>query len=546
MRNLDAFSLSGHIVDVAACRIFAGTLHIKNGKIARITKGGSGSGRFLIPGLIDAHVHIESSMLTPSEFARLAVVHGTIGAVSDPHEIANVLGVKGVEYMIANARRVPFKFWFGAPSCVPATNFETSGAKITSEDIEALLKNPSIRYLAEMMNFPGVLAQDEEVLKKLRHAKNAGRVIDGHAPGLLGEDLKKYASEGISTDHECSSIEEASEKISLGMKILIREGSAARNFDALIPLMSTHSTMLMFCSDDKHPDDLVDGHINLLVKKAIALGYDTIDVLRSATLIPKLHYGLNNGLLQQGDPADLVVVDNLIEFNVLETYIEGMKVAEGGKTLVKSVEEDAPNHFDCEPVVPDQLKVTARQGKLRAIQVIEGQLFTKSIVVAPRLENGFAVADTHRDILKLVALNRYKPAPPALAFIRGFGLKRGALATTVAHDSHNILAVGTNDYDISRAINLLIESRGGIVAVDGSRHWLLPLPVAGIMTQNNGYQTAQWYQSIDRAAKDFGTTLQAPFMTLSFMALLVIPELKLSDRGLFDATSFSLAPLFQD
>jgi len=546
MSTRKTFSISGKIVDVAGCRIFEGTLHIKDGKIARITEGGTKSDVFLIPGLIDSHIHIESSMLTPVEFARLAVVHGTVGAVSDPHEIANVLGVKGVEFMIANARHVPFKFWFGAPSCVPATGFETSGAKITPDDIKELLKNPEIRYLAEMMNFPGVLARDEEVIQKIRHAKNADRVIDGHAPGLQGDDLKRYVSEGITTDHECSTIGEAEEKLALGMKILIREGSAARDFDTLIPLMASNSSSLMFCSDDKHPDDLVDGHINLLVKKAIALGYDIFDVLRSATLIPKLHYGINNGLLQQGDPADLVVVDNLKDFNVLETYIEGVKVADRGKTLLESVKEDAPNRFHSGQVATGMLKVKSRPGNMRVIQVVEGQLFTKSIEVAPRVEHGFVEADTGNDILKLVALNRYEPAPPALAFIKGFGLKSGALATTVAHDSHNILAVGTNDNDIIRAINLLIESHGGIVAVEGSRHWLLPLPVAGIMTQNDGYQTAKWYKLVDLAAKNLGTTLQAPFMTLSFMALLVIPELKLSDRGLFDVKSFSLIPLFSE
>ncbi|HSV88556.1 MAG TPA: adenine deaminase C-terminal domain-containing protein, partial [Bacteroidales bacterium] len=407
-----------------------------------------------------------------------------------------------------------------------------------------LINRPEIHYLAEMMNFPGVLARDEEIMQKIQHSKNAGKPIDGHAPGLTGQALKHYASAGITTDHECCTIEEAKEKIDQGMKILIREGSAARNFDSLIPLMATNPTSLMFCSDDKHSDDLVIGHINLLVKKAIGLGYEIFDVLRSATLIPKIHYGLNNGLLQRGDPADIVVVDNLQDFNVRETYIDGVKVAVQGKTLLESVKDDAPNRFYCKPVESSQLKVKAQEGKIRVIEVVEGQLFTKATVAAPTLENGMVMPDTARDILKLVALNRYGESKPAVAFIKGFGLKDGALATTVAHDSHNILAVGTNDDDITTAINLLIENNGGIVTVNDHQQWLLPLPVAGIMTQNDGYHSAEMYKSVEMAAKRLGTSLKAPFMTLSFMALLVIPELKLSDLGLFDVSSFSLVPLF--
>ncbi len=545
MAKQTSFSLSGQIVDVVNRKIIPGKVFVRDGKISAVVEDPMAKGPWIMPGLIDAHVHIESSMLIPSEFARLAVVHGTVGSISDPHEIANVLGLEGIEFMIRNGKKSPFRFYFGAPSCVPATTFESSGAAIGTKDIGSLLQMEEIRYLAEMMNFPGVIHGDKEVTKKIDLAKKYGRVIDGHAPGLTGPELKNYAAAGITTDHECFTKEEALEKIALGMKILIREGSAAKNFDALIGLMANHPESLMLCSDDKHPDDLIKGHINQLVKKALKQGYDLFDVLRSATLNPKVHYGLSNGLLQPGDPADMMVVDNPGDFNVLQTFIEGELAAENGKSFLHAVKEDTPNRFFCKPVSPAQLHVPARSDKIKVIQALDGQLITKTKILSAKTEGEALVSEPERDILKLVALNRYNAgSKPSVAFLNGFGLKKGAIASTVAHDSHNILAVGTNDRDLSRAINLLVENRGGIALANGDKENILPLPVAGIMTHEDGYKTAMLYQKLDKEAKALGSPLAAPFMTLSFMALLVIPELKLSDKGLFDAKSFELTSLY--
>jgi adenine deaminase len=541
--------ITGQIVDVVGKRIYPGTIHIENGIIKDIEAFSGNNPEalpYLIPGFIDAHVHIESSMLTPSEFARLAVVHGTIGTVSDPHEIANVLGMDGVHYMIENGKKVPLKFFFGAPSCVPATPFESSGAVITPEDIRALLQLDDIRYLSEMMNFPGVIYDDEGVMQKIRYARDAGKVIDGHIPGIVGNDLQKYVHAGISTDHECFTMEEALEKISLGMKVLIREGSAAKNFDELIPLIVSHPDQIMLCSDDKHPNDLINGHMNLLVKRALNLGYDLFSILRSITLNPRQHYGLNTGLLQPGDAADFLIIDKLTDFNILKTYIDGNLVAQNGQALFTTTMEQAPNKFFCSPVHTEQLRVKAVGKKIRVIHALDGQLITKQGCLDATINEGFAVSDPQRDILKLVAMNRYQESEPAVAFIHGFGLKKGAIASTVAHDSHNIIAVGADDADIVNAINLLIKNKGGIAIASDEDQVILPLPVAGIMTNANGHETARLYDEIEAKAKTLGSNLKSPFMTLSFMALLVIPELKLSDKGLFDGNTFSFTPLFCD
>jgi len=541
-----AFSIEGNIVDVVGRRIYQGTIRVVNGRIAQIDESSGVSQNFILPGFIDAHVHIESSMLVPSEFARLAVVHGTIGTVSDPHEIANVLGMEGIDFMLDNAGHTPFKFMFGAPSCVPATCFETAGANLTPELVNELLKRKEIGYLAEMMNYPGVVEENPMVMKMIAFAQKAGKPVDGHAPGLSGSHLKKYVSAGISTDHECSTIEEALEKIALGMKILIREGSAARNAEALLPLLATHPSALMFCSDDMHPDQLVKGHINLVAANALRKGYDLFDVLRCATLNPKMHYGLDNGLLQPGDPADFIVVDDLENLKVQKTYIDGNMVACNGKTLLQTEKCTEPNRFNARTISPDQLKTSAQGSKIRVIQVIDGEIYTKSYTVKPLFENSNVVGDTANDILKLVSLNRYNNALPAVGFVKGFGLKEGAIASTVAHDSHNIIAVGTNDDYISRAINLLVKHQGGIVAVAREGVKILPLPVAGLMSSADGYLVAAAYQETDSFAKQMGCTLKAPFMTLSFMSLLVIPELKISDKGLFDGQIFQPVSLFID
>ena len=498
-----------------------------------------------MPGLIDAHIHVESSMLVPSEFARLAVVHGTVGSVSDPHEIANVLGIPGVEFMIKNGKTVPFKFNFGAPSCVPATAFETSGANLGVEEISRLLEMNEIKYLSEMMNFPGVLYNDPEVLAKLALARDHGKPVDGHAPGVTGEQVEKYVGAGISTDHECFTIEEAYEKIGLGMKILIREGSAAKNFETLCPLIDEYPDSVMLCSDDKHPDDLAEGHINAEVKRAIGKGLNIMNVLRSCTVNPVRHYNLDIGLLQTGDPADFIIVDDLADFNVLETYIDGLLVARNGKTLIDSADVQPVNNFNISPIRPEDMKVPAEPGRIRVINVLEGQLITQSTLEEPKIENGFVVQDVSRDILKLVVVNRYRESPPVAGFIRNFKLKAGAIASCVAHDSHNIVAVGADDESITEAINLVINSKGGISLVSEREHVVLPLPVAGIMSADDGHKVAGLYRQMDEKVKLMGTTLAAPYMTLSFMALLVIPELKISDRGIFDGNTFKFTSLFQ-
>ena len=542
----NSFTISGQVVDVVAGKIYPGRVEVKNGKIVSVTPSDTVDQQFILPGLIDAHVHIESSMLVPAEFARLAVVHGTTATVSDPHEIANVLGMAGVDFMISNGNLSPFKFHFGAPSCVPATGFESSGEVINAEQTGRLLKRDDIWYLSEMMNFPGVIFGDEEVHKKLAFAKQYNKPVDGHAPGLDSENIKKYAAAGITTDHECTNIAEAIDKINSGMHILIREGSAARNFDALVSLLGTYPEKVMFCSDDKHPDDLVSGHINLLIKRAISAGFDPMAVIRACTLNPVVHYKLCCGLLQPGDAADMVVVDNITGFNIQKTYINGVLVAERGKSLLPSHKYEAPNRFLAPQIITSDLEVKGSKGKLKVIHAFDGDLFTEKLLADPKLLDGNIVSDTKNDILKITVINRYNLSKPAVAFISGFGLQQGAMASTVAHDSHNIICIGTNDVDMVSVINSLVANKGGIAVTDGQALDVMPLPVAGLMSDTDGYHVAEMYEYINKRALALGGPLKAPFMTLSFMALLVIPELKLSDRGLFDGIKFSFTDLFED
>ncbi len=536
--------LSGNIVNIVEQRIFQGKITIENKKITKISEEAVDETHFILPGLIDAHIHIESSMLSPAEFARIAVTHGTVATVSDPHEIANILGVEGVNYMIKNGEKVPFKFFFGAPSCVPATGFESSGANLGVKETEELLGRPEIKYLSEMMNFPGVIYEDQEVISKLSIAKKYGKPIDGHAPGLRGDDIKKYVEAGISTDHECFDINEAVEKIKLGMKVLIREGSAAKNFDTLIPLILDYPHEIMFCSDDKHPNDLLKGHINLLIKRAISLGYGPMLVLRSCILNPIKHYNLEVGLLQENDTADMLIVDNLIDFNVLQTYVDGEIVAENGISFIKKIKDDSPNQFKAKPIHTKDIEMSQQHGNIKVIEAIEGQLITNKLELAPLISNNKIVSDIKRDILKMVVLNRYVESKPSVGFIKNFGFKSGAIASTVAHDSHNIIAVGVDDSEIVKAINLLIKNKGGIALINGNSEFILPLPVAGIMSNDDGFKVAEAYDLLEKEAKNLGSSFKAPFMTLSFMALLVIPELKLSDKGLFDGNKFEFTSLF--
>lgn len=546
MTNQRSFEISGNIVDLINERVFPGLVTVKDGKISSISEMKNVDNQFILPGLIDAHIHIESSMLIPSEFARLAVVHGTVATVSDPHEIANVLGIDGIRYMISNGKKVPFHFYFGASSCVPATIFETSGASLGVAEIEELLKMPEIKYMSEMMNFPGVLFEDKEVMEKIAIAKKYNKPVDGHAPGVKGDDARKYIQAGITTDHECFTIEEALDKIKWGMKIQIREGSAAKNFDDLIGLLETHPEMVLFCSDDKHPNDLVHGHINQLVKRAVARGFDPMLVLKSCIINPVNHYKLDVGLLRQGDDADFIIVDNLSDFNVLNTFIGGIKVADNGKCLIPSVKEAEPNNFHALTISIEDIFVPAKSGEIGVIRAFDGQLITEKYLASAKISDGNIISDTENDILKMVVLNRYQKAKPAVCFINNFGFKRGAIASTVAHDSHNIIAVGTSDKEIIEAINLLIDAKGGVSLVDGPEKNILPLPVAGLMSANDGFEVAGAYDKMDKLAKGLGSGLGAPYMTLSFMALLVIPALKLSDKGLFDGTKFEFTTLFKN
>lgn len=540
---MEEFTCSGRVVDLIERRIFPGTVHVGNGKIISIVEDPEPkTSAYILPGFIDAHIHIESSMLVPSEFARLASVHGTVATVSDPHEIGNVLGVEGIRYMIRNGKQVPFHFYFGASSCVPATAYETAGAVISVDEINTLFQVDGLKYLSEMMNFPGVLAHDPGVLKKIEIARALGKPIDGHAPGLRGSQAAQYIAEGISTDHECVTLEEALEKIALGMHILIREGSAAKNYEALHPLIALAPDRVMFCSDDKHPHELVEGHINLLVKRS-AKRYEVMDVLCAASLNPVRHYGLDVGLLRPNDSADFIIVNNLQDFDLFETYVKGHMVARHGKTTIPHLEASTPNHFNTSYKRPEEFAVSATSDQIRVIQAMEGQLITRGVILPAKIVHNLYVPDLERDILKLTVVNRYREAKPAVAFIQNFGLKRGALASCIAHDSHNIIAVGCSDEEICAAVNLLIEHRGGISVVDGMNRHILPLPVAGIMSNGDGFAVAKLYEEIDARAKQLGTTLSAPFMTLSFMALLVIPELKLSDQGLFDVGQFAFVGL---
>jgi adenine deaminase len=554
MDDKGSFKVAGNIVNILTKEIFWGEVEVENGKIKTIQtidQRPSANQPFILPGFIDSHVHIESSMLVPSEFAKLAVVHGTVATVSDPHEIANVCGLEGVEFMIENGKTVPFKFNFGAPSCVPATIFETAGAELNAEAVKKLLEREEVKYLSEMMNFPGVLHGDVEVLAKIKAAHDLGKPVDGHAPGLRGEDAKRYIGAGISTDHECFTKEEAIDKLSFGMKIIIREGSAAKNFEALVDLIDEFPDMILLCSDDKHPDSLVDGHINQLCARAIAKGKNVFNVLKAACVNPVLHYKLDVGLLQTGDAADFIVVDDLKNFNVQQTYINGELAAEKGKSFIKPQISTIINHFNCtEKSITDFEFHLNKFGhndaenieQVYVIEALDGQLITNKIIEplsSFKVEEDILLANAEKDFLYMVVVNRYHNAPVAKCFIKNFGFKKGAIASSVAHDSHNIIAVGVDAASICKAVNMVIKAKGGVSAV-ADKELIVELPVAGLMSNEDGYKVAAAYSAVDAMAKGMGSTLAAPFMTLSFMALLVIPHLKLSDMGLFDGDRFQI------
>ncbi len=545
MLKMNNLKIGGKIVDVVNKKITRGDLFVENGRVVSIIPNDNVPDQYVMPGFIDAHVHIESSMLLPTQFARVAVRHGTIAAVSDPHEIANVCGIQGVLFMIENGNKTPFHFYFGAPSCVPATPFDNAGSVIDDKDVAGLLERDDIYFLSEMMNFPGAVRGDSQILNKIKEAIKLGKKIDGHAPGLSGADLKKYIKRGISTDHECIIYSEAVEKIKAGMKILIREGSAARNMKELLPLLREFPDKIMFCTDDSHPDTLIKRHINFIVKEALSQGYDLFDVLRAASFNTIEHYGLNVGLLRVEDKADFIVVDSLDKMNVITTYINGEIVFENSLVQMPDVKPaEIPNNFNARNVSVDDLKVEGKGNLIRVIELIDGELYTKALICEAKIENGLLVSDLSKDIIKLVVLNRYKPQKPQIAFVKGFGLSYGAMAGSIAHDSHNILAVGVHDDDIVSAVNNVIESKGGLAIHYKNTSMKLPLPVAGIMSLENAEAVAEKFGNLEITAKKMGSTLQSPFMALSFLSLLVIPELKLGDKGLFDVNKFEFVELF--
>ncbi len=538
------FTLSGNVVDIINRKIFKGEISFKGGIIESISEKELVPDIYIIPAFVDAHVHIESSMLTPSEFARLAMNHGVIASVSDPHEIANVMGIDGVRYMMEQAEGCPFRFYFGAPSCVPATKLESSGAEISTQDIEYLMGLEEIHYLSEMMNYPGVIKGDGEVLAKIASARKHGKPVDGHAPGLTGYDLGRYIQAGISTDHETTMYSEGKEKLQGGMKLLIREGSAAKNLEELGPLVGEFPDACMLCSDDKHPDDLLRGYINTMVKALLLKGFNLFEVLRCASFNAAQHYKIDMGFLQPGDRADFIVLDNLSDFNILSVFIEGRVVCVKGECMIDGQGVDIVNKFNAVKRSPDDFVIKAEKGLIRVIEVYDGQIITGQSIKEAKIVDGRVVSDTDRDILKIVVVNRYIDAPAALGFVKNFGLKRGAIASSVAHDSHNLVAVGVEDLDIAKAINQVIIHKGGLALCDGDWVDILPLPIAGLMSNKGGAYTAEAYSRLDRGAKQLGSTLTAPFMTLSFMSLLVIPELKIGDKGLFNGLSFDYVPLY--
>jgi adenine deaminase len=549
MKNNKMKKFTGKIYDIVNRRIIHGSIFIENGYIVSIEEHEIDSdANIILPGFIDSHVHVESSMLIPSEFSKLVIPNGTVAIVSDPHEIANVLGKDGVKFMIENAKQTPLKTFFCAPSCVPATNFETSGANLYAEDIDDILNKLEVKILGEMMNYPGVIFEDENVIEKLNVAKKYKAIIDGHIPGVSGENLEKYVKSGISTDHECFTYEEALEKIKLGMKILIREGSAAKNLEELFPLISNFNTMCMLCTDDSHPDDIIKyGHINNIIKKVLKQGINIFDLLRVASLNPIKHYNLPVGLLQVKDPADFVIINNLEDFHIKETIINGETVYSGGRILFETIKENPVNNFRAKKISINDLYVKDENRNIKVIEIIDKELITRSFSYKLNSENTNLISDVKKDILKIVVYNRYKEtSKPTIGFIHGIGIKYGAVASSIAHDSHNIIAVGTSDEDIVNAINDIVDNKGGLSFVEGKNHYTIPLEFAGLMTQENPSKLAEMYEVLNSRIKAAGSTLTAPFMTLSFMALLVIPELKIGDKGLFDVSTFQFTSLYEE
>lgn len=547
---------SGHIVDIPAKRIFDGDVFISDGRIAAIKPAEvETDAPYIMPGFIDSHVHIESTLLLPENYARIAVHQGSVASVCDPHEIANVLGVPGVEFMVENGRKVRYHFLFGIPACVPCTVKETNGATIDSKDVETLMHRPEFYGLAEMMNFVGLQYNDPEVLAKMESARRAGKVIDGHGPGIGGSLAKLMVDSGISCDHEVDRLDLARERIGLGMKIQIREGSAACNFDELVPLLKDENSegLTMFCTDDKYPDEFYHGYINELAARAVKAGCDLWRVLETACMTPVKHFNTGTGLLQEGDPANFILVRDLKDFRVKETVIDGYSVFRNNHCTDEmtidpaSPDSKVPNVFKAQEISADDIRIEMRGKKFKLMKATEGSLFTKAELIEPKVENGLVQSDPEHDILKFLVYNRYQEkARVAVSLLSGFGIKNGAIASTIAHDSHNITALGSNDKDIVTAVNALVSSKGGLCVVKNGKAEVLELPVAGLMSTRPAREVGPQHTRLKQLAHEIGCPFNAPFMTLSFMALPAIPELKLTDKGLFDIATFDFTSRFTE
>lgn len=552
----DILLTNARIINVFSQKIVSGNIAVANGYIT-----GFGScpakkvvdigGCFVAPGFIDGHVHIESSMVCITEFARAVVPHGTTTVVADPHEIANVLGVQGIDYMLKSSDHQPMNVYLALPSCVPATDMETSGARLGADDLLPFLKKNRVVALAEMMNYPGVIHGDPEVLKKINQAKAHGKPVDGHAPGLTGRDLSTYVAAGIASDHECTTAQEAAEKLDLGMHIMIREGTNAKNLKQLLPIVNGQTARrVMWCTDDRHPHDLIEqGHIDSMVREAIVTGLDPIIAIQMATINPADYFGIRDaGAVAPGRRADLTVFSDLGEPYVKQVYCHGVLVAENGEISPEVERPETLSLPQSMNVRVNQLdfSIPAEAKRLRVIDIVPDQLITHQTIKNACVSDNMAVSDTSRDMLKIAVVERHRGSGNVgKGFVRGFGLKHGALASSVAHDSHNIIVVGTTDNDMKAAVKEVIRMGGGLAAACSDKiSARLPLPIAGLMSHKPVTEVRKEMDSLIRAARDFGTRLCDPFMALSFLALPVIPELKITDKGLVDVTRFSIVPLF--
>ena len=549
-------NVKGHIVDVVRREIYDGEIIVREGQIADVRRcelpEGGKPWPYIMPGFIDAHVHIESSMMVPHKFARIAVSHGTIGVIADPHEIGNVLGVEGVDYMIRSGHESLFNFCFGAPSCVPAVggDIETCGKVIDVKDTEALMAREDIGFLGEMMNYVGVLANDKEVMAKIKAALHHGKPVDGHAPGLTGQERYQYAAAGVTTDHECSTLEEGRSCINAGMKVIIREGSAAKDYQLLSPLITESPNMVMFCTDDCHPDDFVRGHINLIVKRALADGYDLWDVLQAACVNAQKHYNRNWGLLQVGDPATFITVDNISpHFRVETTVINGEEAFNYNSNLPSHhdsqdhvLDFNFPNNFVAAPITAADIAFDIKSGDtVHVIHASDGSLLTDHEEVKVSGNPLFDSQYPWTEVQKIVVYNRYVPgAKPIVGLVRGFNVKSGAMAGSVAHDCHNIVAIGSNDEYLVRAINRIVEMRGGQVVVTPHEMLDIPLPIAGLMAPMGGHEIAFRTLCIQEKVREIGCQMKSPFITMAFMCLPVIPDIKITDRHLMDTRTFKV------